>query len=46
MSKKPAKKSDADKGWMKKRRDNRRMIAPEYHMIAPVLRNVKIRAAV
>jgi hypothetical protein len=33
MSKKPAKKSDADKGWMKKRRDNRRMIAPEYHLI-------------
>lgn len=33
MSKKPVKKSDSEKGWMKKRRDNRRMIAPEYHLI-------------
>ena len=33
MSKKPLKKSDSGKEWMKKRRDNRRMIAPEYHLI-------------
>ena len=33
MSKKPLKKSDADKKWMKPRRDGRRMIAPEYHLI-------------
>ena len=33
MSKKPEKKSDINKGWMKKRRDNSRMIAPEYHLI-------------
>ena len=33
MSRKPSKKTDADKAWMKKRRDNKRMIAPEYHLI-------------
>ena len=33
MSNKPVKKSDSEKDWMKKRRDNRRMIAPEYHLI-------------
>ncbi len=33
MSNKPIKKSDADKGWMKKRRDKSRMISPEYHLI-------------
>lgn len=33
MSKKPIKKSDANKVWMKERRDGRRMIAPEYHLI-------------
>lgn len=33
MSKKPIKKSDLEKEWMKKRRDDRRMIAPEYHLI-------------
>ena len=31
--KKTIKKSDLEKEWMKKRRDDRRMIAPEYHLI-------------
>lgn len=33
MSLKPDKKSDAGKSWMKSRRDRRRTIAPEYHLI-------------
>lgn len=33
MSKKPVKKSDLGKEWMKKPRDSHRMIAPEYHLI-------------
>lgn len=33
MSRKPPKKSDMGKSWMKPRRDSRQMIAPEYHLI-------------
>lgn len=33
MSKKPAKKSDANKEWMKRRRDIQRKVDPEYHLI-------------
>lgn len=33
MSMKPQKKSDSQKGWMKKRRDRYVIIAPEYHLI-------------
>ena len=33
VSMKPVKKSDAGKSWMRKRRDLKRMIAPEYHLI-------------
>ncbi len=33
MSLKPVKKSDRDKNWMQPRRDRRRMIQPEYHLI-------------
>jgi hypothetical protein len=33
MSLKPPKKSDLDKSWMKARRDTRRKIQPEYHLI-------------
>ena len=33
MSKKPVKKSDMGKSWMKPRRDSRQMISPEYHLI-------------
>lgn len=33
MSKKPAKKSDANKDWMKRRRDIQRKVDPEYHLI-------------
>lgn len=33
MSKKPPKKSDLSKGWMKARRDKPKKIAPEYHLI-------------
>lgn len=33
MSLKPTKFSDSEKGWMQKRRDSRRMIRPEYHLI-------------
>ena len=33
MSLKPFKKSDLEKGWMKKRRDRKIRIQPEYHLI-------------
>ena len=33
MSRKPPKKSDMGKSWMKPRRDSRQMISPEYHLI-------------
>ena len=33
MSLKPLKKSDLEKGWMKKRRDKAILIQPEYHLI-------------
>lgn len=33
MSLKPPKKSDLDKSWMKARRDSRKKIQPEYHLI-------------
>ena len=33
MSLKPAKKSDLNKSWMQPRRDRRKMIQPEYHLI-------------
>ena len=33
MSLKPPKKSDLDKGWMKKRLDREIRIQPEYHLI-------------
>lgn len=33
MTLKPDKKSDLDKGWMKKRRDKQIRISPEYHLI-------------
>ncbi len=33
MSRKPLKKSDMGKSWMKPRRDSRQMISPEYHLI-------------
>lgn len=33
MSKKPLKKSDLNKGWMKARRDKPKKIQPEYHLI-------------
>lgn len=33
MSAKPPKKSDLNKQWMRKRRDTKRMIRPEYHLI-------------
>ena len=33
MSLKPLKKSDLEKGWMKKRRDKAIRIQPEYHLI-------------
>lgn len=33
MSLKPSKKSDLNKGWMKKRRDKVIRIQPEYHLI-------------
>lgn len=33
MSLKPPKKSDLDKSWMKQRRDSRKAIQPEYHLI-------------
>ena len=33
VSMQPVKKSDAGKCWMRKRRDLKRMIAPEYHLI-------------
>lgn len=33
MSLKPPKKSDLGKGWMKPRRNSRKMVAPEYHLI-------------
>jgi len=33
MSLKPPKKSDANKGWRKPRRDRSRIISPEYHLI-------------
>ena len=33
MSLKPDKKSDLNKGWMKKRRDKLIRIQPEYHLI-------------
>ena len=33
MSLKPLKKSDSDKDWVEKRRDSRRIINPEYHLI-------------
>ncbi|MBR0091806.1 MAG: RloB domain-containing protein [Lachnospiraceae bacterium] len=33
MSLKPVKKSDQNKSWMQPRRDRRRMIQPEYHLI-------------
>ena len=33
MSRKPPKKSDMGKSWMKPRRDSRQMVSPEYHLI-------------
>ena len=33
MSRKPPKKTDMGKAWMKPRRDSRQMIFPEYHLI-------------
>lgn len=33
MSLKPVKKSDQNKSWMQPRRDRRKMIQPEYHLI-------------
>ena len=33
MSRKPPKKSNMGKSWMKPRRDSRQMISPEYHLI-------------
>ena len=33
MSLKPAKKSDLNKSWMQPRRDRRKLIQPEYHLI-------------
>ena len=33
MSLKPIKKSDQNKSWMQSRRDRRKMIQPEYHLI-------------
>lgn len=33
MSLKPPKKSDSGKDWMKKRRDAKKSIRPEYHLI-------------
>ncbi|MBQ7835095.1 MAG: iron-containing alcohol dehydrogenase, partial [Ruminiclostridium sp.] len=33
MSRKPPKKSDTGKSWMKPRRDSQQMISPEYHLI-------------
>ena len=33
MSLKPVKKSDQNKSWMQSRRDRRKMIQPEYHLI-------------
>ena len=33
MSRKPPKKSDLGKSWMKPSRDSRQMISPEYHLI-------------
>ena len=33
MSRKPPKKSDMGKSWMKPRRDSHQMISPEYHLI-------------
>ena len=33
MSRKPPKKSDMGKSWMKPRRDSRQMISPKYHLI-------------
>ena len=33
MSLKPPKKSDLGKGWMKPRRNSRKMVVPEYHLI-------------
>lgn len=33
MSKKPLKKSDLGKSWLKARSDNKKKMAPEYHLI-------------
>ena len=33
MSKKPLKKSDLGKSWLKSRSDNKKKMAPEYHLI-------------
>jgi hypothetical protein len=33
MSKRPPKKSDMNKGWMKQRNDKGKMVQPEYHLI-------------
>lgn len=41
MSRKPPKKSDMGKAWMKPRRDLQQMISPEYHLIVSEGKNTE-----